>query len=294
MLKKEQFMKKLLNLAIMELVALLSVLIFSLPVQAANQTATNSIEGIIPSPPPSQGATITLPASGSVFSSQPITVSGLCPSGLLIKIFDNNVFVGSVYCQNGSYTLQIDLFSGQNDLTAIDYDALDQAGPTSNSVSVSYNGGQFIASSVPLSLTSNYAERGAAPGSEIDWPIIINGGSPPYAISVDWGDGNSAELISQQSAGTVIIKHNYNIAGLYQVIIKATDVNGQNAFLQVVGQATGAIQANNNTATKNQPKVIREIIWWPELILLIFIVISFWLGRRQQISSFKKRFGGIY
>ena len=34
-------------------------------------------------------------------------------------------------------------------------------------------------------------------GRHFTWPIEISGGSPPYAISVNWGDGKQPTLISQ-------------------------------------------------------------------------------------------------
>src|SRR5688572_24801695 len=97
--------------------------------RAATESGSVGVEGKISAPPPTQGATIVTPASGRVFTEIPIEVSGSCPNGLLVKLFKNNVFSGSVNCTNGSYRLTIDLFSGQNDLVARVYDALDQAGP---------------------------------------------------------------------------------------------------------------------------------------------------------------------
>lgn len=87
------------------------------------------LEGTISSPPPTRAATITTPVNGRAFDTTPITVNGLCPQGVMVKLFSNNIFVGSVRCTNGSYSLQIDLFSGQNDLIARVFDDLDQAGP---------------------------------------------------------------------------------------------------------------------------------------------------------------------
>ena len=70
----------------------------------------------------------------------PVTVTGLCPDGLLVKLFKNNVFAGSVDCTKGSYSLKIDLFTGQNDLVARVYDSLDQPGPDSSIVRVRFAG----------------------------------------------------------------------------------------------------------------------------------------------------------
>ena len=43
------------------------------------------------------------------------------------------------YVKNGSYEVAIDLFSSKNDLVARHYDDLDQGGPDSNLVSVTFN-----------------------------------------------------------------------------------------------------------------------------------------------------------
>src|SRR5579884_2609064 len=225
--------------------ALLSLNSLPRPAAADQKSGAIGIQGIIPSPPPSQGATIAVPANGTIYTNIPITVSGLCPTGLLVKIFANNVFVGSTTCVNGSYSVQVDLFSGQNDLVARVYDALDQPGPDSNTVSVTFQNAQFLQYGSHVYLSSAYAERGAPPNTELDWPILISGGTAPYALSVDWGDGSAPDLISEASAGTVDISHTYKQAGIYTVVIKATDKNGGEAFLQVVGQATGAIQSNS-------------------------------------------------
>src|SRR5665213_999026 len=173
------------------------LLVFAPPVMAVTtKSGSIGIQGTIPSPPPARGATIVVPSNGDVFTNVPITVSGLCPTGLLVKIFDNNVFVGSTVCVNGSYSLQIDLFSGRNDLVARVYDALDQAGPDSNTVTVTFNDAQFLQFGTHVSLTSDFAERGAPPGQKLDWPVILSGGTAPYAVSVDWGDGTATDLLS--------------------------------------------------------------------------------------------------
>ncbi len=140
-------MKRAVQTWVMGFVALLSATIFwpMISVQAVDSfpdqqvSGSIGIQGTISTAPPTRGATIAVPSNGAVFTTTPITVSGLCPSSVLVKLFANNVFVGSTFCVNGSYSLQIDLFSGQNDLVARVYDALDQTGPDSNLVHSSPN-----------------------------------------------------------------------------------------------------------------------------------------------------------
>lgn len=255
-----------------------------------NQTGSGSvgIQGTITTTPPKQGATITTPSNGAVFTSVPITVSGLCPKDVLVKIFSNNVFVGSTFCTNGSYSVQVDLFSGQNDLVARVYDALDQSGPDSNTVIVTFNDAQFLAFATRIVISSPFAQRGAPPGQELSWPISITGGTGPYAISVDWGDGSPTDLISQGTAGSLTLKHTYKTAGIYKVIIKGTDKNGGTAFLQVVGVATGAGQ-NNSKAGDGAALVRTEVLWWPALLMVPLIFAAFWVGRRHELFSLRKQ-----
>ncbi len=255
-----------------------------------DQSASGSIglQGTISTAPPKSGATITAPGNGAAFSTLPVTVSGLCPNGLLVKIFANNVFVGSVTCANGSYSVQVDLFSGQNDLVARVYDALDQAGPDSNNVTVTFNSASFAQFGTQILLTSIYAQRGAPPNQELSWPILLSGGTAPYAISVDWGDGSPTDLISQPTAGGFTIKHSYKSAGIYKVIVKATDKNGDTAFLQLVAIATGATQSG--TSGKSSTTTTRTIIiWWPCLLMIPLIVAAFWVGRRNELFSLRKQ-----
>ncbi len=288
-----RFSRGLVGAGLAALIALSAVLLPLQPVRAANpapQSGSIGLEGTISSAPPTRGATIAVPGNGAVFTSVPITVSGLCPSGLMVKIFDNNVFVGSVVCSGGSYSLQIDLFSGQNDLIARVYDALDQTGPDSNTVTVTFNDAQFLQFGTLISLTSPYAERGAPPGTELDWPVFLSGGVGPYAISVDWGDGTPADLMSVSNTGTITLKHTYKAAGVYKVIVKATDKNGAAAFLQLVGQATGAVQ--NSKTGSNNVIVQKQIASWPIFAMTPLMFLAFWLGGRHNLITLRKKFDG--
>lgn len=262
---------------------------------AGTKTGSGSVglQGVISSAPPTTPATISTPTNGQVFDSIPITVAGLCTSGLLVKIFDNGVFMGSTVCQNGSYSLKIDLFDGANQLIARVFDALDQAGPDSNSISVTFNDNQFNNTSAQLlQLTSDYANRGANPGDTLTWPFIISGGTGPYAVSVDWGDGKPQDLISLQFAGSFNTSHVYDSAGLYTVTLKATDKNGLAAYLQVVATANGAITSSSSSASSGGTTKITINAKIPLLLtagLVLANAFSFWLGQRYSLTRLRRK-----
>jgi hypothetical protein len=261
---------------------------------AAQQTQSDSagIEGTIPADPPANAATISLPRNGQNFTSLPITVSGICQKGLLVEIFDNNVFVGSTLCGSGSYSIQVDLFNGQNDLVARVYDSLNQAGPDSSTTTVFFNSALASAGTRPT-LTTSYARRGADPDSLLSWPIVLSGGSGPYAISIDWGDQTPLDLVSRQNSGTFNIEHNYSHSGVYNITVKATDVNGAAAFLQVVGIANGQIQQSGsiskNTGNSGSATPQKVVLWWPLAISLVVSLVAFWLGKRHQLETIRTR-----
>lgn len=261
----------------------------------APQPGSYGLEATKRQPPPTEGATITTPGNGASFSTSPITVNGICPKGLLVQVFNNSVLVGAVMCTNGSFTMQVSLFAGANELSAIVYDDLDQAGPTSAIVTVNYTDTRFTAFGALVTLTSSYGRRSAAAGSPLSWPLQLSGGAGPYAFSIDWGDGSKPELKSQALAGLVTISHIYKKAGIYQVNIKVTDVNGVSAFLQVIAVANGKVDgttsgtAGSGTSDQSTKTPPPQILWIPTAVSLILLVPSYWLGRRSQMISIRNK-----
>lgn len=256
------------------------------------QSGTTGLQGKIPSPPPANAATISTPAPGRTFNQLPVIVSGLCTTGLLVKVFSNNIFVGSADCVGGSYSIQVDLFSGQNELVARVYDALDQAGPDSNTVIVVYQDTQIAAFGQRINLSSNLAKLGAPVGTQLSWPIILSGGTGPYAITVDWGDGSAVDLKSVSFAGTFEVNHTYKAAGIYRVVVKATDANGAAAFLQLVGVGAGEVtqSATGSTTKSNSGGNTRTVyIWWPLLLMIPLLLGMFWVGKRYEVTAIHRQ-----
>jgi FlaG/FlaF family flagellin (archaellin) len=255
---------------------------------ATTKTGSTGISGTVPAPPPSRAATIEVPRNGQSFSSLPITVSGLCPANTLVEIYKNNVFAGAANCTNGSYSLQIDLFDGRNDLIARVYDNLNQAGPDSATVTVNFS--SPISTGGPrIILTTDFAKRGADPNSILSWPITLSGGTGPYAISVDWGDKTNPDLISQAVPGNLTLQHTYTQSGIYKVTVKATDANGNAAFLQLVAIANGPIKSTGGNANSSTLTVKTKVLIWPLIVLFILMLLAYWLGKRHQLEAIKNR-----
>ncbi|HEX5797312.1 MAG TPA: hypothetical protein VFX86_02890 [Candidatus Saccharimonadales bacterium] len=275
-------------IAIIIWLAVFAVLVAPLTVSAATSSGSVGIEAKVAGNPPKNAPTITFPSNNSSFTTLPIRVTGLCQSGLLVKVFKNNVFGGSAVCQNGSYSVEIDLFAGRNELTARAYDDLEQSSPPSNKVIVNFPISTFSGTN-RVSLSSAFAKRGASPGSKLSWPIILSGGNGPYAITVDWGDGKRPDVISREFAGTFDITHVYDSAGVYNILVRASDKNGETAFLQLVGVGNGEIADTGATGTEQPTKEVIKVVWWPVAVFIPLAFIAFWLGRKHELFSLRKK-----
>lgn len=278
------------------IVGILIVFVFALSrvdAQFENpQTGGIGLQGQISAPAPTSSPTISTPTSGQVLTNIPQEVRGLCSNGLLVKLFKNNVFSGSAICQNGSYNILIDLFTGANELVARHYDDLDQAGPDSNVVSVIFNdASRRIGITERIIMTTNFARRGTNPGQELVWPITISGGKAPYAISVDWGEGDINDVYVVPSPGEFKIKHSYKQAGIYRVLIKATDSEGNIGFLQITVVVNGETTMDQSTNTNNSNVCLdkKDYIWQSLVIIIPLMLVSFYLGKNYSVSRIKHK-----
>lgn len=273
--------------------ALLAALSFSTFADAATpydgpEAGSIGLTGVMPAAPPKVAATISTPANGQHFSTSPITVSGTCPKGTLIEIFKNNIFAGSTTCDNnGSYSLQIDLLFGKNVLKAQVYDALNQSGPESVSITVFYDAS--LAQAAPatflnltgaqLLLSTDAAFRGNFPNQPLNVPITVIGGTAPFAINVQWGDGSN-QVISRSNNTTFNATHAYKKPGTYKITLQGSDSNQLVAFLTVAAIINGKPDVLAGSTT--EPPVNKFLVLWPALAIVATMVGSFWMGEKRE------------
>lgn len=253
------------------------------------QAGSIGLTGEMPGKPPTVAATIDQPTSGKHFSTSPVTVSGTCPKQTLVEVYKNDIFAGSTACSDsGTYSFDIDLLIGKNKLVARVYDSLNQQGPDSNTVIVYYDALPPQASSLaPLNLAgeqlllnTDAIFRGAFPNQDMHVPIDIIGGTPPYAVNVQWGDSTN-KVVSRSNNITFTTSHAYQKAGIYQITLQGTDAKGRVAFLSVAAIVNG--QPDIALTTGNtKPPMNKLLMLWPLYTCAAATVISFWLGERRE------------
>jgi hypothetical protein len=122
---------------------LTGVLLFSnlgaLQAYGINSSGSTTISVNISGDAPTQGAQIGFPSSNQATDQPQLQVTGTCPGDTLVALYNNGQFAGSTTCDsNGNFNIIITLFEGLNIIQAQNYDGLDQAGPTTPQIAVTY------------------------------------------------------------------------------------------------------------------------------------------------------------
>lgn len=264
-------------------------------------------------PAPTQPAQITSPAAGSVLKANPVIVSGSCQSGNpqhVVKIFSNDQFVGSTLCTNGgTFSVEVDLFNGQNTLVARTFTFQDVEGPPSSAVTVTFKSAE---ANPPVAEQPSAADSwpGGASGADSqqkpfriigksqnisfvrDKPFkltfAIEGGTAPYAINIAWGEGNR-ELLSINKAKEITLTHIYKNSGQYNIRVEAVDHQQRRATLRL--GVTDGISLVHVASTINRSQLM-YVDLLPSLIVYSVAcgaVASFWVGERWQLHKLAKK-----
>lgn len=249
-----------------------------------------SLTGTVHGDAPTVAATITSPEKDVRFLVSPIDISGTCPQNTTVQIYKNDIFAGSSVCSSeGQYSSSIDLLFGENKLVARVYDALNQAGPNSTEITVYYDalpaqtdpttvldfGGQ------QLLINTDAVFRGAFPKQELTIPVEIIGGSPPYAVNIQWGDATN-KIVSRDTAIPFNAGHAYSKAGTYQISLQVSDAKGRVAFLTVAAIVNGQPESAGTASVIGSSSGSVLVALWPLYASSVAIVISFWLGERRE------------
>lgn len=285
--------------SIVGILLLIGMVLFGVTSIASADNVT--VQAVVPGKPLTNAPTIKVPANGQRFSDIPINIQGTCDPGMLVNIYRNDVLGGAALCDvTGHFNLRSDLFIGKNDLVARMYNQANQPSPDSGVVSVYYD-----ISSSPLNLvnggvsgtngqvviTAQSLYKGTVPGQPLSWPLEITGGTAPYAVSIDWGDG-SIDLISRSQPGVFTMPHTYKKAGGYKggyvINIKAVDAQGTSGTLQLVALVN---EVGAPTFGSITPPGLggRLMIAWPLWGGALLMVIVFWLGERRGSRKRKPR-----
>lgn len=155
---------------------------------AATQTVNRpvTVTATVLGPPPTTPAVITAPSGNITVGVTPLVVSGTCGPGLEVRLTNNGILVGTTTCAlDGTFTINISLNEGINNLAVLNFDTLNQAGPASATITVTVRSPQVTTPTQPGQGSSRptTAEPLTTPSSGEDIPqtkpsIFYHGDNP--------------------------------------------------------------------------------------------------------------------
>jgi len=291
--------------------------------------ADTMISSKIYAPALSTGAVITSPTAGTVFTTEaPVTVNGTCPGSSYVEIYVNGTFGGVGLCSAGHlFQVQVSLFNGANTLVAKDFNVTDLQGPATSGVSVSLdlpvsipvaaasdqtitdvdnasNTANPVSLPPPLLLSSSFQWKTFSTGSTFSWKMDLEGGTPPYTVKIDWGDGQTSTYTFKGDP-VFNISHSYAKPGYYSIKAYSLDAKGSQKAMQLAALISppgknGNFFGGGPTATPAADKLkglpsffvsSKNWLWivWPSLLIVALMVFSFWLGELQDRRSLLAR-----
>ncbi len=265
----------------------------------------------VPAPPPTTGVHITSPTDGSRVTTSLVTVSGTCPTGNLVAIYRNGVSAGSTICTDQStFSLPVQLQPGLNVLQAQNYDALNQPGPSTSQISVTYIAPLSNNAATPAAdqLPSPVPQPSASPcylnnqqvpqghalillvpcitrsvyvGENLSLPVTITGGIKPYALYVDWGDTTTTELFSFASDGRQFLAHTFATSGIKTIQLRLADSTGNSYRIQTVVQVDGTTAVPASSPLQGVGNTLQQV--WVEASVPVYwsvvaLFAGFWIG----------------
>lgn len=282
-----------------------------------------SVGLVVQGPGPTVGATIASPLDGfKIVNINPSPVSGTCEPDSFVVVYKGGVLAGSTICsKDGLFSVNVQLHDGQNTLTARNFDNLNQPGPDTPAVTVTFETRvETVTPNVaPPELPENpviipgvtgpaecedYSPAGklsvggkpqvavvcvprtVATNENRRIGILVWGGAPPYALDFDWGSGEST-LVSMDAPGYRTIKVQYASSGIYNVTVRVTDRSSSAA----TGQS--AVEVVENKTPQTFAEVINSVFstsWFetpvPLYVIAVGLTLGFWAG-----DIFDRRFG---
>ncbi len=286
-----------------------------------------TLQATVPAPALSEPAVITSPEDNAVISSIPTTVSGTCPNNSYVNLLRDGNFSGSDVCSSANtFSISSDLSAGQNVLQAQDYNITNMAGPSSESITVTYQppvippSGQgqpsspiFQAANVPsaivtpsydnnghgpLLLTTQYLYLTALTNQPLTPTLSINGGTAPYFVSINWGDKNTSNLFFDSSQ-SFTPSHVYKQAATFPILVEVIDTRGVKVVLQisvVISKKVTPLSAGTINLVNSTPFTLRIFantrhwlkVIWPVYGVVTLMSVSFLLGEHEKYLELLK------
>lgn len=145
----------------------------------------------------------------------------------------------------------------------------------------------------------NYQYQPLVSGQSFSLDLGLDGGTSPYAVTVLWGDGGES-TVARNNQSKFPVSHTYTLLGrsqqTYRIKVEVADSSGLTAFLEIPelvrgGSSTVSPVVSGTNGTPNGQWIQFA---WPVYGVTMLMVLSFWLGERQEYYNLFSRKSARY
>lgn len=279
-----------------------------------------NVNAVVPYATPNQAATVDSPVSGAVVHDAQQTVSGTCQTASppnVVSVWRDGQLLGSAACLGGSYSLNVVLQLGQNNLVVRTANLNGIYGPDNAVIVVSFEL-PVVAEPLPtgvnqptttsqqtsainkgglsnLQITTQTPFSVLSPDNNVvSIQVVVAGGQHPYVLQLNWGDG-STESRSIEQPGTYEFTHTYRVQRSYTVHVQARDVLGSySEYVYAVVSNKQVVAPSQKSTTKAGTATgyhisARWYYWLLGIFLIFFLVMSYWFGWHRAQRRFEQK-----
>ncbi len=119
------------------------------------------------------------------------------------------------------------------------------------------------------------------PGKDAIWSGDIWGGTLPYHVRVNWGDGAHNDYTIEK-AGKQAFRHHYTVMRPHEITLRVTDADGRAMTLYFVAVTPYVPPANIFGSTGGPPNNSRLFGYYGAYLLALAAAGFIWIGARRK------------
>jgi len=296
------------SLAVIFTLAGLSMLTLSQLANAAADSLFN-ITGTLATPVPSVAAVIAAPSNGASLTASPTSVAGSCPvvsPQVIVGVDVDGTRAGSSICDdNNDFAVPVTLSPGPHNLIARTYTITGGNGPDSGPLPITYSPTKPLAlsrrsvitlasavkatpkpttaSSAPvITATADAPFSYLGASKAITWSGNISGGSAPYHVLADWGDGSQDDF--SVPAGRQALAHSYPTVQSHNLTLYIMDATGDSLTKQFAVAAYSTLAGHSSplaSTTGSSHRSSTVIGLYGLFITILAISAIFWIESKH-------------
>ena len=282
------------------------------------------VTATVPAPIPAGAPEFTSPEDGTVTDTSSVRFEGTCPiitPAIIVALYEGSTQMGSGICEtDGTFAVTASLTPGTHSIVATVVTITGGVGQSSAPLTITYTPPIPVTPVTPTTPDSPSAPtnptRPTAPPTNDDaaapleivsekpfitfgvdlnatWKVSFRGGSQPYTVIINWGDG-TIQTLTITSSDFQNLSHIYRTNRVYTVTATVQDSHGRTIIRSYAAMRTNGAPVSR-TGTSFATLIDSPLVnpFWAAWIIYLCLLLTMLLMWRYEHIHFTKGLIGI-